>query len=117
MVVIIKVIVWGQVLCRKVLFHSIGFKVVSNTLIEYPTHFLVDMAVSLFRCRSVDLQTVCPFDLWILAVKAEPMLVTGPKYCPKVNLMSGNVGTLSLNISNHTNQIHMCDLFWWCFRS
>ena len=43
------------------------------------------------RCRRVDLQTVCPFDLMILAVKAEPTLVAGPKYCPRINLTSGKV--------------------------
>ncbi len=47
MVVIIKVLVRGQVFYRKVLFHSIGSKVVSNTLIEYPAHFLGDRAVDL----------------------------------------------------------------------
>jgi hypothetical protein len=52
-----------------------------------------------FRCHRVDLQTVCPFDLRILAVKAEPTSVAGSKYHPKVNLTSGNVGTLSLNIT------------------
>jgi hypothetical protein len=58
------------------------------TLIEFPVHFLVDRAVdllSLFRCRRVDLQTVCPVDLRILVVKAELTSVAGPKYCPKVN--------------------------------
>ena len=53
----------------------------------------------LFRCHRVDLQTVCPFDLRILAVKAEPTLVAGPKYCPRINLMSGKVGTLSRNMT------------------
>ena len=47
MVIIIEVIVRGQVFCRKVLFRSIGSKVVSDTLIEYPVHFLVDRAVDL----------------------------------------------------------------------
>ncbi len=47
MVVIIEVIVRGQVFCRKILFHGIGYKVVSNSLIEYPAHFLVDRAVDL----------------------------------------------------------------------
>ncbi len=47
MVVIIKVIVRGQVLCRKVLFCGIGSEVVSNALIEYPAHFLVDRAANL----------------------------------------------------------------------
>jgi hypothetical protein len=47
MVIIIEVIVRGQVFCWKVLFRSIGSKVVSNTLIEYPAHFLVDRAVDL----------------------------------------------------------------------
>jgi hypothetical protein len=48
MVVIIEVIiVRGQVLCRKILFRGIGSKVVSNSLIEYPAHFLVDRAVDL----------------------------------------------------------------------
>jgi hypothetical protein len=47
MVIVIKVVVWGQVFCLKVLFRSIGSEVVSNTLIEYPTHFLVDRAVDL----------------------------------------------------------------------
>jgi hypothetical protein len=47
MVIVIKVIVRGQVFCRKVLFHSIESKVVSNTLIEYPAHLLVDRAVDL----------------------------------------------------------------------
>jgi hypothetical protein len=51
------------------------------------------------RCRRVDLQTVCPFDLMILAVKAEPTLVAGPKYHPKINFTSGKVGTLSQNIT------------------
>ncbi len=47
MVTFMKVIVRGQVLCRKVLFCSIGPKVVSDALIEYPAHFLVDRAVDL----------------------------------------------------------------------
>jgi hypothetical protein len=63
---------------------------------------------SLFRCRRVDLQTVCPFDLRILVVKAEPTLVAGPKYYPKVNLTSGNVGTLSLkSIQSYQPNSHM----------
>jgi hypothetical protein len=44
-VVVIKVVVWGQVLCRKVLFRCSGSKVVKDTLIESPVHFLVDKAV------------------------------------------------------------------------
>ncbi len=48
MVIIIEVIVRGQVFCRKVLFCSIGSKVVSDTLMEYPVHFRVDRAVNLF---------------------------------------------------------------------
>ncbi len=32
-------------------------------------------------------------------VKAEPTSVAGPKYRPKVNFTSGNVGTLSLHIT------------------
>jgi hypothetical protein len=47
MVVIIKVIVRGQFLCQKILFCSIVSEVVSNDLIEYPAHFLVDRAVDL----------------------------------------------------------------------
>ncbi len=47
MVVLIKGIVRGQVFCWKVLFRSIGSKVVSNALIEYPVHFLVDRTVDL----------------------------------------------------------------------
>ncbi len=47
MAIIIEVIVRGQVFCRKILFHGIGSKVVSNSLIEYPAHFLVDRAVDL----------------------------------------------------------------------
>ncbi len=47
MVVIIEVKVRGQVICRKILFHGIGSKVVSNSLIEYPAHFLVDRAMDL----------------------------------------------------------------------
>jgi hypothetical protein len=47
MVIVIEVIVRGQVFCRKVLFRSIRSKVVSNSLIEYPAHFLVDRAVDL----------------------------------------------------------------------
>ncbi len=47
MVIIIKVVVRCQVFCRKVLFCSIGSKVVSNSLIEYPANFLVDRAVDL----------------------------------------------------------------------
>jgi hypothetical protein len=47
MVIIIKVVVRGQVFCRKVLFRCIGSKVLSNTLIEYPAPFLVDRAVDL----------------------------------------------------------------------
>jgi hypothetical protein len=45
MVVVIKVVVRGQVFCRKVLINNIGSQVVSNALIEYPVHFLVDRAV------------------------------------------------------------------------
>jgi hypothetical protein len=37
--------------------------------------------------------------LRILAVKAEPTLVMGPKYRHKINLTSGKVGTLSQNIT------------------
>jgi hypothetical protein len=47
MVIIIEVIVRGQVFCRKVLFRGIRSKVVSNSLIEYPAHFLVNRAVDL----------------------------------------------------------------------
>ena len=48
MVVIIEVIiVRGQVLCRKILFRGIGSKVVSNSLIENPVHFLLYRAVDL----------------------------------------------------------------------
>jgi hypothetical protein len=47
MVIIIEVIVRGQVFCWKVLVCSTGSKVVSNSLIEYPAHFLVDRAVDL----------------------------------------------------------------------
>jgi hypothetical protein len=47
MAAVIKVIVRGQVFCHKVLFRSIGSKVVSNALIEYPVHYLVDRAVDL----------------------------------------------------------------------
>ncbi len=47
MVIIIEVIVRGQVFCQKILFRGIGSKVVSNTLIKYPAHFLVDRAVGL----------------------------------------------------------------------
>ncbi len=47
MVINIEVIVRGQVFCRKILFRGIGSKVVSNGLIEYPAHFLVDRAVDL----------------------------------------------------------------------
>ncbi len=47
MVIIIEVIVRGQVFCWKILFCSIGSKVVSNTLIEYLAQFLVDRAVDL----------------------------------------------------------------------
>ncbi len=47
MIIVIKGIVRGQVLWRKVLFRGIGSKVVRNALIEYPAHFLVDRAVNL----------------------------------------------------------------------
>ncbi len=47
MVIIIEIIVRVQVFCRKILFRGIGSKVVSNSLIEYPAHFLVDRAVDL----------------------------------------------------------------------
>ncbi len=47
MVIIIEVIVRGQVFCRKILFRGIGSKVVSNSLVEYPVHLLVDRAVDL----------------------------------------------------------------------
>ncbi len=47
MVIVTKLIVRGQVLCQKILFHSNRSKVVSNALIEYPAHFLVDRAVDL----------------------------------------------------------------------
>jgi len=47
MVIIIEVIVRVQVFCPKTLFCSIRSKVVSNSLIEYPAHFLVDRAVDL----------------------------------------------------------------------
>jgi hypothetical protein len=47
MVIIIKVVVRGQVFCRKVLFCRSGSNVMSNILIEYPAHFLVDRAVGL----------------------------------------------------------------------
>ncbi len=45
--IVIEVIVRGQVFCWKILFCSISSKVVSNSLIEYPAHFLVDRAVNL----------------------------------------------------------------------
>ena len=51
------------------------------------------------RCCRVDLQAVCQFVLRILAVKAEPTSVAGPKYCPKINLLSGKVGRLSQKIT------------------
>jgi hypothetical protein len=51
------------------------------------------------RCRRVDLQTVCLFNLRILAVEAEPTSVAGPKYHPRINLTSRKVGTLSQNIT------------------
>ncbi len=51
------------------------------------------------RCHRVDLQTVCPFNLRILAVKDEPTSVVGPKYHPTINLLSGKVGRLSQNIT------------------
>ncbi len=47
MVIIIKVKVRGQVFCQKVLVCGIGSKVVSNGLIKYPAHFLMDKAVGL----------------------------------------------------------------------
>ncbi len=47
MVIIIKVIVRGQVYCRKVLVCGIGSKVVYNGLIKYPARFLMDRAVDL----------------------------------------------------------------------
>jgi hypothetical protein len=47
MVIIIKVIVRGQVFCWKVLVCGIGSKVVCNSLIKYPAHFLMDRAVNL----------------------------------------------------------------------
>jgi hypothetical protein len=98
MVIVIKVIVRDQVSCWKVLFHSIGSKVVSNALIEYPG-WIGQWISLLFRCHMFDLQTVCPFVLRMFAVKAEPTLVAGPKYHSKVNLTSENAGTLSLNIT------------------
>jgi hypothetical protein len=84
MVIIIEVIVRGQVFCWKILFHSIGSKVVGNSLIEYlHISWWIGQWISLsFRCRRVDMQTLYPFDLRILVVKAEPTLVAGPKYCP-----------------------------------
>ena len=61
---------------------------------------LIGQWVSLLvRCRRVNLQTVCPFNLRILVVKAEPTSVAGPKYHPKINLLSGKVGRLSRNIT------------------
>ncbi len=98
MVIIIEVIVRGQVFCRKILFCSIGSKVVSNFSLNilHISWWIGQWISSLFRCHRVDLQTVCSFDLRILAVKAEPTLIAGPKYRPKVNLKYGNVGTLSL---------------------
>ncbi len=62
----------------------------------------------LVRCHRVDLQIVCPFGLRILAVKAEPTSVAGPKYHPKINLLSGKVGRLSRNITqSYQSNSHM----------
>ncbi len=47
MVIVIEVIVRGQVFCWISLFRSIRSEVVSNSLIEYPAHFLVDRTVDL----------------------------------------------------------------------
>jgi hypothetical protein len=47
MVIVIKVVVRGQIFCWKVLFGSIGSKVVGNALIEYSAHFLVEGAMTL----------------------------------------------------------------------
>ncbi len=58
MVIIIKVIVRGQVFYRKILFRGIGSKVVSNSLIEYPAHFLVDRAVDLLIVQMPQGQSV-----------------------------------------------------------
>jgi hypothetical protein len=101
MVIVVEVIVRGQVVCRKILSNSIRSEVVNSSLIEYPAHFLVDRAVDLLVVQMPQgyLQTVSPFNLRMLVVRAEPTLVVGPKYQPKVNLTSGNVGTLSLNIT------------------
>jgi hypothetical protein len=94
MVIIIMVKVRGQVLYRKVLVMALGPRwlamVSSNTL--RVSKWIRQWISSLVRCRRVDLQTVCPFNIRILAVKAEPTLVAGPKYPPKVNLTSGKVG-------------------------
>ncbi len=47
MVVVIKVVVRGQVFCRKVLFNCSRSWVVSNILVEYSAHSLVNRAVDL----------------------------------------------------------------------
>ncbi len=47
MVIIIKVKVRGQLFCQKVLVCGIGSKVVCNSLIKNPAHFLMDRAVDL----------------------------------------------------------------------
>ncbi len=53
MVIIIEVIVRGQVFCQKIMFCSIGSKLVSNSLIEYPAHFLVDRTVDLLVVQTL----------------------------------------------------------------
>jgi hypothetical protein len=97
MVIVIIVKVRGQVLCQKVLVCGIGSKVASYSLINtlHVSKWIGQWVSSSVRCRRVNLQTVCPFNLRILAVKAEPTSVAGPKYRPKINLLSGKVGRLS----------------------
>ncbi len=61
------------------------------------------------RCGGrVNLQTVFPYNLRILAVKAEPTSVAGLKYRPKINLLSGKVRRLSRNITqSYQPNLHM----------
>lgn len=50
------------------------------------------------RWRRVEWQTYCWFCLMILAASADPTLVVGPRYLPKVILSSGNAMVLALSV-------------------
>ncbi len=61
------------------------------------------------KLQAVSLYKICPLDFNILNVIIGPTSVAGPKYCPRIILLSGNMGVLSRNI---TQSYHPNLLMW-----